>query len=143
MVLDARLVSTQMSEAAEMPPRGRTFRDIPWRRVLIRVCYIVLLATIAGKILDSSAHFVEEGKSRAGFGQGMLHGALMPCAMPHLMVGRDVIIYAGNNNGRPYKLGYTVGVNSCGAVFFGFAFWRLNRWRKGAPPPPGVRKGAT
>ena len=121
-----------MTEPVESASPGRrTLADIPWRRVIIRVVYIVLLASIAGKILDSSADFVEEGKKQAGFGQGVLHGALMPCAMPHLAIGRDVTIYARNNNGRPYKLGYTVGVNGCGAIFFGFAFWRLNRWRKG------------
>ena len=127
-----------MTSPSESPSTPRTFRDIRWLRVVFRIGYIVLLATVAGKILDSSAKFVEDGKTAAGFGQGMLHGALMPCAMPHLIFGRDVNIYATNNNGRPYKLGYTVGVNSCGAVFFGFAFWRLNRWRKGAPPPPGI-----
>ena len=55
---------------------------------------------------------------------------LMPAALPNLLVGSDVVIYAQNNTGVSYKLGYTMGVNVCGAVFFGFFFWRLNRWRK-------------
>jgi hypothetical protein len=54
----------------------------------------------------------------------------MPCALPNLLVGNDVTIYAQNNTGRTYKLGYTCGVNACGAVFFGMFFWRLNRWRR-------------
>jgi hypothetical protein len=62
----------------------------------------------------------------------MLHGALMPGAMPMLLLGKDVVIYASNNDGRLYKLGYTFGVNACGAVFFGGFYWRLNRWRKKA-----------
>jgi len=48
------------------------------------------------------------------FGRGVLHGALMPGALPNLLVGKDVTIYAPNNTGRTYKLGYTVGVNGCG-----------------------------
>jgi hypothetical protein len=63
----------------------------------------------------------------------MLHGALMPGAMPSLFFGKDVVIYAPHNNGRLYKLGYTFGVNACGAFFFGTFFYRLrklNQWRK-------------
>ncbi len=54
----------------------------------------------------------------------------MPAAMPNLAIGHDVTIYATNNNGLPYKLGYTMGVNVCGAVFFGIFFLRVNRWKK-------------
>lgn len=54
----------------------------------------------------------------------------MPMSMPNLLVGRDVTIYSAHNTGVSYKLGYTAGVNGCGAIFFGFLFWRLNRWRK-------------
>ena len=50
--------------------------------------------------------------------------------LANLLVGNDVIIYAQSNTGLTYKLGYTFGVNACGAIFFGFFFWRLNRWRK-------------
>jgi hypothetical protein len=45
-------------------------------------------------------------------------------------VGRDVVIYSVNNTGVTYKLGYTAGVNSAGAVFFGLFFWRVSRWRR-------------
>lgn len=65
----------------------------------------------------------------AGFSRGIVHGALMPAALPRLLIGQDVSIYAPENTGRTYKLGYTVGVNGCGAIFFGINFWRLNRWR--------------
>ena len=60
-----------------------------------------------------------------GFGFGVLHGAIMPLALPSLLIGREVEIYATNNSGRSYKLGYIVGINLCGLVFFGSAFWRL------------------
>ena len=71
-------------------------------------------------------------KTPAGFSRGIAHGALMPLAMPQLLFGKDVAIYASENSGRYYKLGYTLGVNACGAVFFGFAYWRWNRWRRAA-----------
>jgi len=56
----------------------------------------------------------------------------MPLALPNLAVGNDVIIYSENNTGRTYKLGYTVGVNGCGLLFFGIFFWRMSRWRRAA-----------
>ncbi len=54
----------------------------------------------------------------------------MPAALPNLLMGNDVPIYAEKNTGCTYKLGYTAGVNGCGLLFFGFFFWRVNRWRK-------------
>ena len=60
----------------------------------------------------------------AGFCWGFVHGALMPAALPTLCTGRDVTIYAPHNTGVSYKLGYTMGVNGCGALFFGLAFLR-------------------
>jgi hypothetical protein len=69
----------------------------------------------------------------AGFGQGIIQGALMPMALPNFLIGNDVTIYAQNNTGVPYKLGYTAGVNGAGLLFFGCAFWRLSRWSKKNP----------
>jgi hypothetical protein len=66
----------------------------------------------------------------AGFGRGILQGALMPMTMPNLLVGHDVSIYAARNTGRTYKLGYTMGVNGCGLLFFGIFFWRVRRLRR-------------
>ena len=63
----------------------------------------------------------------AGFRLGILHGALMPVALPSLLLGKDVPIYAERNEGRTYKLGYIAGINACGLVFFGLAFWRPAR----------------
>jgi hypothetical protein len=54
----------------------------------------------------------------------------MPMAMPNLLVGNDVVIYSLHNTGLGYKLGYTIGVNVCGAFFFGCFFWRISRWRR-------------
>ena len=60
----------------------------------------------------------------AGFKYGVLHGALMPLSLPTLVIGKDVPIYAADNSGRGYKIGYICGINACGLVFFGAAFRR-------------------
>jgi hypothetical protein len=59
-----------------------------------------------------------------GFVYGALHGALMPMALPSLVLGQDVEIFAANNSGRPYKIGYIVGINVCGLLVFGSALWK-------------------
>jgi hypothetical protein len=67
-------------------------------------------------------------KDRAlGFRHGALHGALMPMALPSLVTGLNVDIFASNNTGRPYKIGYIVGINVCGLLVFGSAFWKPKR----------------
>jgi hypothetical protein len=92
---------------------------------------IAALAIAIGAMLGRLAGAIDrDGLPPAGFVRGMAQGALMPLAMPYLLVGRDLPIYALRNTGRTYKLGYTVGVNGCGAIFFGALFWRLNRLRR-------------
>ena len=59
----------------------------------------------------------------AGFRMGILQGALMPAALPGLLLGHDLPIYAPNNSGRGYNIGYILGINACGTLFFGVAFW--------------------
>lgn len=100
-----------------------------WRRVMLRVVTVLCAMFCMGVLLHRISAALDRGHHPAGFLQGMLQGALMPAAWPNLIVGNDVTIYAQNNTGLGYKLGYTVGVNVCGAVFFGMFFWRLNRWR--------------
>ena len=100
--------------------------------MLLRLAAILLLAASIGWCLNRlSASFERSGRA-AGFSRGVIQGALMPMAMPNLLVGNDVTIYSQNNTGLGYKLGYTVGVNIAGAVFFGFFFWRVSRLRKWA-----------
>jgi hypothetical protein len=98
-------------------------------RLLKRVVSFLIVATIVGSIFHFSSPWIYRKTEPAGFVRGMAHGALMPMAMPNLAVGKDVTIYADYNTGLSYKLGYTVGVNICGILFFGFFFWRVNRWR--------------
>ena len=60
----------------------------------------------------------------ADFKYGVLHGGLMPIALPSLLMGGDVPIYDPDNSGRGYKIGYICGINVCGLLFFGLAFRR-------------------
>lgn len=110
-------------------PRAQVKR-LKMLRVLFRIAVLIFITFAFGWVLNKSVVASNQNPSPAGFGRGMLHGALMPGAMPTLLVGKDVVIYAGNNTGRTYKLGYTFGVNACGAFFFGSFYWRLNRLRK-------------
>src|SRR5436305_9938336 len=98
----------------------------------LRLAVVFLIALIVGWMLNRTEAALERSARPAGFSRGVLQGALMPMSMPNLLVGRDVTIYSQNNTGLSYKLGYTSGVNGCGAIFFGFFFWRLNRWRNQA-----------
>jgi hypothetical protein len=99
-------------------------------KILLRLTLAILLTCGVGWALNRSVAAANQSSTPAGLGRGILHGALMPGAWPYLIVGKDLVIYAENNNGRWYKLGYTMGVNGCGALFFGAFYWRLNRWRK-------------
>ena len=103
-----------------------------WLLVACRVAILVLLAAAIGSALNHLSVSMQRNARPAGFSRGMVQGALMPMSLPNLLVGRDVTIYSENNTGVSYKLGYTAGVNVCGALFFGMAFWRLNRLRKWA-----------
>jgi hypothetical protein len=101
-----------------------------WRRLFLRLAIFLLLAFAIGAVLNRIASTLERDARPAGFTRGVLQGALMPMALPNLLLGSDVTIYSIKNTGLHYKLGYTAGVNGCGAVFFGFVFWRVTRWRK-------------
>ncbi len=103
-------------------------------KILGRLAVVLLVATIMIGVVNRSSRRLDISSEPAGFGRGLLHGALMPMALPNLVIGQDVTIYAPSNIGRLYKLGYTVGVNGCGALFFGMFFWRINRWRKRLQP---------
>jgi hypothetical protein len=91
--------------------------------VCARIAGFVLMAFLMGAAMDWSARRTRPDMP-AGFWWGFAHGALMPATLPTLATGKDVAIYAPHNTGVTYKLGYTMGVNGCGALFFGLAFWR-------------------
>ncbi len=120
------LTETMLDKEVKVsPPRSLA------RKILLRILSILIAAVVIGCVTNFFSHVSNRSSGPAGFARGVLHGALMPCALPNLLVGKNVTIYAPNNTGRTYNLGYTVGVNGCGAIFFGFFFWRISRWRRG------------
>jgi hypothetical protein len=97
---------------------------------LLRLLLVFGLAVLVGFGVRHFGRHLEQRPGPAGLGQGLFQGAAMPLAFPALLLGYDVPIYATQNNGVPYKLGYTLGVTGCGALFFGVLFTRMARWRK-------------
>ena len=97
--------------------------------VLVRIAMLVALGFTIGWCLNRAEAALERRHEPAGFLRGVVQGALMPITMPNLIFGHDVAIYAANNTGRTYKMGYTLGVNTCGLIFFGFFFWRVRRMK--------------
>ncbi len=116
------------SPAKAAPPRNLA------RTILSRIVSILIAAAIIACATNLLTRLSNRNSGPAGFARGIVHGALMPCALPSLLVGKNVPIYAIENTGRTYNLGYTVGVNGCGAIFFGALFFRLSRWRRRAQP---------
>lgn len=96
-------------------------------RLAVTVCVAVIIGRSAGAVMRH-----EEGRPEpAGLWRGLLHGACMPLATPTLLLGQDAPIYATSNTGRTYKVGYTLGVNLCGLIFFGALFAKAARLRRG------------
>ena len=109
--------------------------------VLKRVAMFVAFGLAIGWMLHRAETYFAQRPEPAGFGCGLVQGALMPIALPGLLLGRDVTIYAPHNTGRTYKLGYTTGVNGCGLIFFGFFFWRVRQLRRARQPQPSSSAG--
>jgi hypothetical protein len=84
---------------------------------------LVVLGLVLGLGYDKASACLYRPGRVAGFHLGLVHGALMPAALPALLIGRDCPIYANNNKGRLYNIGFILGINACGTVFFGCAFW--------------------
>jgi len=96
-------------------------------RLLRKALILALVTVLFGWFYAWAAPWAFPINRTAGFGYGVLHGALMPIALPSLVIGKDVPIFASNNSGRLYKIGYICGINLCGLVFFGSLFWRPKR----------------
>ncbi len=97
------------------------------RRWLAKAASLVAAGLVFGWAYGWAAPRLYRPEAPAGFWLGAVHGALMPVALPSLLLGRDVPIYAAHGTGRGYKLGYIAGINLCGFVFFGLAFWKPSR----------------
>ena len=98
--------------------------------VLFGVVVVLLVGWGIGNLTSALEAYTSRQPGPGGFGRGILHGVLMPFSLPNLVVGQNVAIYQSDNVGRLYNLGYTMGVNCCGLVFFSYSFWRLKRLRK-------------
>jgi hypothetical protein len=114
-------------------PAGKIMRDIKvsrgqlgrWIMLLLRKALtLAALGVIFGMLYDWAGPWAYPKNQQVGFRYGVLHGAMMPISLPTLLLGKDVTIYANNNDGRSYKIGYICGINLCGLIFFGAAFWR-------------------
>ncbi len=98
---------------------GLSIRD--WTK---KVVVFLVASLLLGWLYGWASPRVFPKEAKLGFGYGMLHGALMPMALPSLLMGQYVDIFAANNSGRSYKIGYICGINLCGLIFFGSAFWK-------------------
>lgn len=92
--------------------------------ILQKVATLAAVTIVFGWLYSWASPFAFRLDRSAGFGFGMLHGAMMPLSLPSLVIGRDVQIYDDNNTGRGYKVGYICGVDLCGLAFIGPLFWR-------------------
>ena len=97
--------------------------------VAVKVIVLTAMAVALGFVQGWASAGTYKPDHVAGFRLGLLHGMLMPAALPALLLGQDVPIYAPNNSGRSYNMGYIFGINTCGFLFFGFGFWRPPRRR--------------
>lgn len=105
------------------PAPARNKADLG-KLLLRKAATLALVTLIFGWLYGWAAPWAYISPQPAGFARGLLHGALMPLTLPSLVIGKDVPIYAPDNSGRTYKIGYICGVNICGLVFFGPLFWR-------------------
>jgi hypothetical protein len=100
------------------------FTDLSFRDWLKKAAVFLAVTVSAGWLYAWASPLVYPRDTLLGFKYGVAHGGLMPMALPSLVMGQDVEIFAANNSGRPYKIGYIVGINLCGLLFFGSAFWK-------------------
>jgi len=94
-----------------------------WGYKVIKIVALTLFSLALGFGYDRAAPRTYAPERVAGFFTGMMHGALMPAALPTLVFGKALPIYAQNNVGRGYNIGFILGLNTCGTFFFGIAFW--------------------
>ena len=111
----------------ETPKTNQTATSLPrppLKEVTVKIIILVLSGVLLGLGHGWAATRLYSPARIAGFHTGVVEGALMPAAMPSLLMGKDLPIYAPNNTGRGYNIGFLLGINMCGTVFFGIAFWR-------------------
>lgn len=113
--------STRDAGSGGRHPRGWV-RGLAVRAVRLAVTLILL-----SMFYEWASPWAYPKDRKAGLGYGAMHGAMMPMALPALLLGRDVPIFAENHAGRWYKIGYIAGINLCGILVFGSAFLGKSR----------------
>jgi hypothetical protein len=116
----------EATEATAVANPNEPSRARVWiKRVLLVKLRLVIAGVLLGYLYAWASPIAYPKDRPLGFFHGLAHGGLMPMALPSLVIGKDVEIFAANNNGRFYKLGYICGINVCGLLFFGFGFGGL------------------
>lgn len=116
-----------MPESAPKPitvprqPFGLSLVQFIIFKFVVMSLFVALLAWLQGWAAKSSYN----PENCADFKMGFLHGALLPAAFPALIMGHNLPIYAPNNTGCNYKIGLLLGLNTCGTIFFGLAYWGI------------------
>jgi hypothetical protein len=101
------------------------------KELTIKIVALTLLGVALGCAQGWASSRCYKPDHVAGFNVGVMHGIMMPAALPGLLMGNDLPIYAPNNSGRTYNIGFAVGVNCCGTLFFGISFWQPRRRKHG------------
>ena len=122
-------MAESVPEPMAIPPVAVPARPSKARLITIKIIVLTALALALGFFQGWASSRLYKPDHVAGFHLGLLHGMLMPAALPGLLMGQDLPIYAPNNSGRPYNIGYIFGINTCGTIFFGVAFWQPRRRR--------------
>jgi hypothetical protein len=119
-----------MADSAQTPVTSTSSdRSFKTKILIIRIIVLTAISLGLGFTHSWASTRYYQPDYVAGYWTGMMEGALMPAALPGLVGGKDLPIYAPNNLGRPYKIGYIVGLNTCGTIFFGICFWQPKRKR--------------
>jgi hypothetical protein len=125
---------SRMADPIPIPSPASSWR----KRIVMKGASLVLLGLVFGFAYGWAAPRLYDRHTQPGFGLGMVHGALMPIALPALLMGKDVPIFTAQAAGRIYKIGYIAGINLCGLVFFGTAFCQPGK--RGVPRGQDLRQ---
>lgn len=122
-------MAESIPEPMAIPPVAVPARASRAKMITIKIILLTLLTVVLGLAQGWAAPRLYRPDHVAGFHMGLLHGILMPAALPGLLMGQELPIYAPSNTGRLYNMGYIFGINTCGTIFFGIAFWQPRRRR--------------
>lgn len=115
------------SEPVAVPRAAAPARPIRVKLIVTKIIALTALTVGLAMLQAWAVPRFYKAERKAGFRMGLLQGALMPAALPGLLTGHDLPIYAPNNSGRGYNIGYILGINTCGTLFFGICFFGLRR----------------